>query len=148
MRTEHLLVWLTALLLSFALIAFGALFLLNPDNVLDRDTIGIVSISCGLFFLILVFFSSRRRYLLFKMGGLAIHERVLNHYVQQELKTFFPNKIVDCDVIVHRKGKVEILANIPYLSEEKLEEMETSVAASLSKYCGYKGPFLFNVSFS
>lgn len=152
MRTEHLLISLGALLISFFLIACGLFLLIFPEATFDFRTIGIASMSMGALLLLVFFLTSRRRYLLIKMGGVAIHERVVQHCAKEALQGLFPKQAIECDVIIMRKGKVEILANIPYLSEEKreqkLQEIETVLGATLLKYCGCKGSFIFNVSFS
>ncbi len=152
MRIEHLLFSLIALLLSFLFVFCGLFLLLFPDAVLNLKAIGITMLSLGVFLLLFFPLLVRRRYLLLKMGGVAIHERLVRHFAKESLQALFPNHTIDCDVILHKKGKVEILATIPYLSEmrreQKLEEIETHLSASLLKYCGCKDPFIFNVSFS
>jgi len=152
MRTEHLLISLIALLLSFLLLTGGVLLLIFPDAALDLQTIGIICMGVGALLLLVFSLASRRRYLLLKMGGVAIHERLVHHFAKETLEELFPKHHIDCDVILHKKGKVEILANIPYLSDErreqKLQEIETRLSAALLKYCGCKGSFIFNVSFS
>lgn len=152
MRIEQLLYSLVALLLSFFLLASGLLLLMYPDTVLNVRAIGIGSISIAVLLLLIFFFTSRRRYLLLKMGGVSVHERVVQHFAKQTLQELFPYQKIDCDVILHKKGKVEILANIPYLSdvrrEQKLREMETQLSATLLKYCGCEDAFILNVSFS
>ncbi len=153
MRAEQLLLSLVALLLSFSLLAGGLFLVLFPEAHLYLRVVGGLSLGIGALLLLLFYLTSRRRYLLIKMGGVAIHERLIRHYAQETLEELFPScETIDCDVIVHKKGKVEFLARIPYLSDtkraERLEEIETKLSALLVKYCGCKGPFIFNVSFS
>ncbi len=152
MRIEHLFLSLFALLLSFCLLFCGLFLLIFPEVVLDLRVIGAVFLSAGVLLLPIFTLASRRRYLLLKMGGVSIHEKLVRHFAKEALCALFPGQAVDCDVILHKKGKVEILAAIPYLSKErrdqKLEEIETKLSADLLKYCGCNGTFIFNVSFS
>lgn len=152
MRTEHLFFSLAGLLLSFILIGGGLFFILFPHVIFDLRSVGIFSVSLGVFLLLIFFLLSRRRYLLLKMGGVEINEKLLCRFAQDTLQNLFPLHSVECDLILHKKGKIEILAHIPYLSEErreeKLEEIESALSVALLKYCGWKGSFIFNVSFS
>ena len=151
MRIEHLFLSLIALFLSFCLISCGLFVWIFPDVLLDLRTIGIVFVSAGAVLFLVFFLMMRRRYLLLKMGGVSVHEKLVRRFAKDSLQELFPNQSVDCDVIFHKKGKIELLANIPYLSdekrEEKLEEIEARLSADFLKYCGCRDPFVFNVSF-
>lgn len=146
MRTEHLLLSLITLILGFLLIGGGLFFLLAPTMTLDFAKIGWISMGCGVLFLLLFSLFMQRRYLLIEMGGLEIHEKVVRHFAKETLEELFPGVSIDCDIIIHRKGKVEILANLPSLTNERLDEVETHLSATLLRYCGYKEAFLFNVN--
>ncbi|MCC5831909.1 MAG: hypothetical protein JJU12_02575 [Chlamydiales bacterium] len=151
MRIEHIVLSLIALFLSFCLIACGLLVLIFPEVTFDLRKVGIFCLSGGLLLLLVFALMMRRRYLLLKMGGAAVHEKLIRHFAKEAVQNLFPSQSVDCDVILHKKGKIEILANLPYLSdirrEEKLKEIEVKLSADLLKYCGCKDPFIFNVSF-
>lgn len=146
MRIEHLLLSFAALLLGALLIGGGLFFLLTPVTTLDFATMGWISTVCGVLLFLLFSIFMRRRYLLIEMGGVAIHEKLVRYFAKEALQELYPGILIDCDVILHRKGKIEILANIPSLTEEQLEAIETHLSAVLLKYCGYKEAFLFNVN--
>ncbi|MCH9627462.1 MAG: hypothetical protein S4CHLAM2_11020 [Chlamydiales bacterium] len=147
MRAEHLLITVSALLLSFFLYGLGIVLV-----VLHLHIWGLSAFVFGTLFLVLFYLASRRRYLLIQMGSVAIGERVIQKFAGDALQGLFPSQAIACEAIVHRKGKIEILATIPYLSEQrreqKLEEIETALSATFLKHCGWKGSFIFNVSFS
>lgn len=154
MRTREALFSLCALLFSLFLTALGLLLLLGARQPrfaqawreLPLTAFPLVS---GLFFLGaalflgLFFWCSRRRYLLIRMGG--GHElRVLEETIAQLVTA---DTATPCDVIVRKKEKIEILVDLPYGSEEKLGELETSIESLLAKQLGYKDAFYLNVSF-
>ncbi len=147
MRAEHLLITVSALLLSFFLYGIGTLLI-----AFELLAWGLVSFLFGTLFLFLFYLVSRRRYMLIRMGSVAIDEKVIRQFAEDALQGLFPNQKIACEAIVHTKGKIEILADIPYLSEQrreqKLEEIETALCTTLLKHCGWKGTFIFNVSFS
>ena len=147
MRIERHLISVVALFLALLLIAGGVCLLFFPEIQLNYRAVGTVALGCGALLLCFFYLTFRRRYYLVKMGGAAIHDSLLAHYAREVLQEVFPHRELDCDVIVHKKS-IEILANIPYLSDERLKSVETLLAATLLKYCGYKGQFIFNVSFS
>jgi len=152
MRTEHLLISLAALVLSFLLCGVGFFLFFFPEAIVNVRLWGLIFFSFGVALLATFSLLTRRRYLLIKMGGVSIHEKLLRHFASETLRELFPHHKIACDVTVHRKGRVEIMAQIPYLSEErqeqKLEEIEQALSAAFLKYCGWKEPFIFNVSFS
>ncbi|MEZ5315570.1 MAG: hypothetical protein R3E91_05130 [Chlamydiales bacterium] len=150
MRIERILISLTALFLSCFLIVFGFLLWAFPEILIDLESVGVFFLSLGFLLLLLFLFLMRRRYLLLKMGGVSIDERLVVHFVKEVLKELFPKSKVDCDVILHKHQKMEILANIPYLSEEscepQLEEIETRLSAELLKHFGLNYAFIFNLN--
>lgn len=152
MRTEHLVFSLCALLFCTFLIGCGLFFLFITEPLLNPRMLGLFFCCSGAFLLLIFFFLSKRRFLLLQMGGVSVHECVLRAFAYQTLQELFPSSEVACEVIIHKKRKVEILANIPYLSEKnrehKLREIETHLTTALLKQCGWKEPFIFNVSFT
>lgn len=144
MRLEHILISLMALVIGFGLIALGVWLFLNASPF------GFTFLILGGTLLLLFSFLSRRRYVLIQMGGAAIQDRVIAHFATKCLQNLFPSQKITCDVVVHRKGKIEIRATLPTIDENEREEtfleIETKLAIMLAENCGIKDPFLFNVS--
>ncbi len=165
MKRQHLLISLLGLLLGFLMICGGLfLFLIRylPNlelairalilNHQERlSYFGLCLFLSGLLFLAALFRLSRRRYFLLKMGGVSIEDRVLAHFAEESLQKFFPGQSVACEVFGRAQGKIEIMANIPPLSESSrehiLNEIERVLVLTLKKQCQYDGEFVFNVSF-
>jgi len=164
MRAEHLLISLVGLLLGFFLIFCGVILFLVPfvphlAQVAQAITLhhlnglsyfGLTLLFLGLFFLTLLVWLNRRRYLLFKMGGVSIEDRLIAHFARETLQKLFPGQRIECDVVVKRKKRIEILANIPILGdgeEERLRDVEKVLAAILKKQCQYDREFILNVSY-
>ncbi|NGX61569.1 MAG: hypothetical protein K940chlam9_01056 [Chlamydiae bacterium] len=149
-RKEQLFLSLVALLMGFSLLFGGIFCLLFPAFVIDKlALVGGICLGAGTLLLILFTFLSRRRYFLLKMGEVAIHEALITEYAKTCLDEIFPNRKGRCEVVVRRDQTVEILAKLPYLSEEgmekSLEEVEKKLTTALQKNCGYTRPFIFNV---
>lgn len=93
----------------------------------------------------------RRRYLLVKMGGMEIQDKVLAQVAHKSIASFFPGMEVSCSARIYRKKKVEIVANLPYVTFEEQEQMLTNIEQKLANtfahQCGLTREFLFNVSF-
>lgn len=164
MRSEHLLFSLIGLVFCALLFAIGCFFFLIPyvptvevifKNLINGETplISNVGIACMLFsvFILSCFaLLSRRRYLLVRMGGVSIHQRVVREIATLSLAEIFPESFIECEALIKRKGKIEILANVGDLAENreiKLETIERTLAAAFLK-CGIDKEFLLNVRFS
>ncbi|MCH9609413.1 MAG: hypothetical protein S4CHLAM45_05540 [Chlamydiales bacterium] len=158
MRLESTLISLIALLLG-TLLFFTGLFLVIPFFQLNLVSyLGGHLVSLGV---LLIFFSMillscftllcKRRYLLVKMGGVSIQDRVFAEVARMSIAPFFPGKEVNCRSVIHGKRKVEILANLPYVKIEEqemtLEKIEKTLALTLARRCGLTSEFLLNVSF-
>lgn len=106
----------------------------------------------GCLLLTLFFFLSRRRYILIQMGGTSVQDRVIAHFARKCLQSLFPSQKVACDVVIHRKGKIEILAAIPPIAEGEEErtfnDIEAALSVVLAENCGIKAPFLLNLSYN
>jgi|GEM_PF-6086226 len=166
MKKQQLLNSLVGLLLGFFMLASGAFFfltryvlsfelalrslVLNHLHALSNS--GLIVFFCGCLFLFLLARLNRRTYLLLKMGGVSVEDRLIAHFAQKNLQKFFPDQLVECEVVARAKGKIEILANLPYLANHKKEhiltEIERVLVSTLRKQCQYEKDFLFNVSFS
>ena len=165
MRTEHLLISLVGLCLAF-LMLFGGIFLFfSPYVPLFERTLhslffqhlmGVSYFGLALFFLGVMFLSmlvwlNRRRYLLLKMGTVSVEDRLIAHFAKTSLQTLFPDQPIECDVIVKKKKKLEILANVPFVQEEDQErtfkEIERVLVSVLQKQCQYDRDFTLNVNF-
>ncbi len=106
---------------------------------------GLVFMFTGLIFLTLLYFLSRRRYLRLRVEGVSIDKRAIEQVVDRALQPIFPGTVVATDVIVRGKRKLEILADIPYPSEEKMTVIENTLKESLSTQLGYHDGFTFNI---
>jgi hypothetical protein len=166
MRTEHLLISLVGLLLGFILLFVGVFLFFVPyfesflqilkqlitHHLAEISYLGSAIFFLGIVLLFLLLWLNRRRYLLIKMGTVSLQDRLIAYYAKESLQNLFPGQAVDCDVIVKRKKKVEILANLPFVEEENqentLKEIEKELVAILHKQCQYDREFILNVSFS
>lgn len=153
-------IFLTALLITAGTALFlmpyipmfsKKIILLLDSNALFLSRIGLSFIFLGLLFAVCIYLFSKRRYLLIKMGGFSIQDSVINEIVKDSIQNLFPSQNFVCDVFVRKKSKVEILADLPYVSFEKqesiLKDIESKVKNSLAKICGFDREFLLNVSF-
>ena len=166
MKHQHLLISLMGLLLGFVMVCSGIfLFLARYVPVIELairslffnhltglSYCGLVLFFCGVLFLIAIARLSRRRYFLLKMGGVSMEDRLLAHFAQESIQKFFPDKSIACEVVARTSGKIEIMANLPFLAEEQREhiltEIERVLVLTLRKQCQYDQSFIFNVSFS
>ncbi|MFN0064610.1 MAG: hypothetical protein ACKVOH_00050 [Chlamydiales bacterium] len=165
MRIESIVISMISLLLGGILLLLGTFFvaapyyplfchkmsllLAEPGRVVVE--IGVVFLLLSLLLLTAFYGLNKRRYLLIRMGECAIHENVLSELAKRSLAEIFPAQDVFCDVIVKRKGRVEILANIPYVRKENqketLQQIEAKLSKTMASQCGFYKEFLFNVSF-
>lgn len=166
MRTEHLFLSLLGLAVGFMLVFAGFLLFLPPfipfyakflQALVEQHLTGISYFGLSLFFLGVLFLTlfnllNQRRYLLIKMGGFTVKDRVVAHFAKETLEKLFPGQGVDCSVIIRNKRRIEILANIPHVEEKDrestLQGIENALADVLQKQFHYDHEFLFNVSFS
>lgn len=129
-----------------------SLRVLVNQHMAEVSYLGLASFFLGVVFLSLLIWLNRRRYFLFAMGTVSVQDRLIAYYAKESLQSLFPGQAVECDVIVKRKKKIEILANIPLVAEEKqestLREVEQALISMLHKYCQYEREFILNVSFS
>ncbi len=76
---------------------------------------------------------------------LALLRRMVGLY----WKGRFPEKILSTDVLLHGEKKVEVVVEVPEMSEGEeqvlMERVEEEVGALLEKQLGYCGEFLFTV---
>lgn len=165
MRSDKLVVALVGLLLGMTLVFLGVFLLLTPfipifahatvelivSHLRIVSLVGLFFFCMGVFFLMLCAFLSRRRYLLLQMGGAAVEDCLIQQLAKQGLVKLFPNQPITCDVVIHKRQKVEIFANIPYVSEEKqkqtFEQIEAHLTTVLRRQCQLKKEFIFNVGF-
>lgn len=166
MRTEHLLSSLLGLCLCFLMLLVGIFLFLIPylpgcaealrilvvHHMHGISFCGLALSASGAVILVFLVWLNRRRYLLLKMGGVSVGDRLLAHYAKESLQTLFPGKLIDCDVVVRRKKKIEIMVNLPFVAEQKQErtlaDIEERLSALLLKQCQYDRSFILNVSFS
>lgn len=166
MKTQHLLISLVGLLLGFVMVCGGIfIFLVRFVPAIElslRSLIlhhlaglsycGLALLFCGVLFLTALARLSRRRYFLLKMGGVSVEDRLLAHFAEESLQKFFPDQAVACEVLSRAHGKIEIMANIPYLAEKRrdhiLSEIERILILTLRKQCQYERDFILNVSFT
>ncbi len=166
MKSQHLLISLVGLLLGFAMVCLGiflflaryvpaielALRSLFLNHLKEFSYCGLALFFCGVLFLVALARLSRRRYFLLKMGGVSIEDRLLAHFAQESIQKFFPDKSIACEVLARTNGKIEIMANLPFLAEQQREhilaEIERVLVLTLRKQCQYEQGFIFNVSFS
>lgn len=163
MRSEQLLISLLGLLLGFVLIFLGGVLFFIPSLSLQELSqvalhfkipliyLPFFPVIVGTLILAACFRLNRRRYLLCKMGGFSVEDRLVAYFIEEKLQQMFPGKKVECDVLIKGKEKVEILANIPYVSEknrqEIFEKIEVLLSALLRKQCHFQKDFIFNVGF-
>lgn len=156
MRIEHIFLTLLALLLGFTLILTGGFLLLAQfDSTvkhfltqIDLYSLGMGLLGFGVLWLALFAWFSRRRTIKILMGGCQMHEKIYKEVVLQTLRPLFPNDSIDCEVVICRKGKLEIFAALPHFleDEEKAQEVESSLVSNLFK-CGYDREFLLTLQY-
>ena len=165
MKSAHLFVSLIGLFLGFFLIFAGIFLFAAPyipalssalrslviNHLESLSTFGLILLFMGALTLTLLMLLNRRRYFLLKMGGVSVEDSLISHFAQESVQKFFPDQTVECDVIVKRGGKLEILANIPHLPEETksqtLHAIEKELTVLLLKQCQYTRDFTLNLSF-
>lgn len=156
MKTRDIVISLIGLLISFLLMGGGFFFLLpslHPILSSFLSTIGLGMMGVGFILLVSLYTLSRRRYLLIRMGGVSVHRQIIGLLLQEKLHELFPEKEVQCEVEIHKKGKVEVFAKIPYFLDEhererKLHNLELVLTRTLAKEFDMEKEFIFNVSFT
>ena len=166
MRAEHLVTSILGLLFSFFLLIGGFLLFLPPfiptwasalqtlflNHLTGVSYFGLTLLFLGVFFLTLFAWLNRRSYLLLKMGGVSVKDQLVAHFAKTSIEKLFPGQAVECDVIVRKKKRVEILANLPFVEEKEqegtLRTIEKELVVVLLKQCQYDQEFTLNVSFS
>ncbi len=145
MSGSKLLFSLVALLFSFFVIAIGLVLLFLPHlgRVIQSYSSGIGStlLVVGVLLLFAFYKMCRPSRLLLRMGGayqLKVENSVIQQLVEKELK-------VECKINILKKGTIEILADMPYLSEERLEKIEEDLTLLFVRELGYPREFVLNV---
>ncbi len=128
------------------MIAVGLVLLFLPHlgHVIQSyaSGIGATLLIVGALLLFTFYRMCRPSRLLLKMGGayqLKVESSVIQQLVEKELK-------MECKINILRKGTIEILADMPYLSEEHLEKIEEDLTLLFVRELGYPREFILNVT--
>ena len=128
------------------MIAVGLVLLFLPHlgHVIQSyaSGIGATLLIVGALLLFTFYRMCRPSRLLLKMGGayqLKVESSVIQQLVEKELK-------MECKINILRKGTIEILADMPYLSEEHLEKIEEDLTLLFVRELGYPREFIFSVA--
>jgi hypothetical protein len=164
MKPANLFVSLMGLLLGFFMISAGLFLFLVPyvpnatavarsiviHHLSGLSYFGFALSFFGIFFLTIFAGLNRRRYFLFEMGGISVDADIVACHLKAGMEKFFIDKKIDCSVLIKKKGRLEVFANLPKLtsSNEKnvLFEIEKELCAILKTQFHYEHTFIFNVS--
>lgn len=134
---------LTALFFSLLMAGMGVMLFFYPPLLQTfAHGFGLLFLSASIFLLFAFYFLCRGQYLRVQMGGrhlLKISRAVIEQLVEKKLQ-------VPCDVVFQGGKKIEISAQLPYLSQKTLEKLERELTVLLSQYCGYEKEFIVNLS--
>lgn len=159
MRKAHLLFSCVHLLISLLSVLLGSfiLFLRYSDSLqllLQHHSpfllkFGTTLIVLGVTLFTLLFILNRNRYYQVKMTTYSVDEKLLRTFLTDYWKKQFP-KQTSPDVLVHAKKRLEILAELPRITdpeenEELLNRLEKDLGSQLTKTFGYTGDFQLTV---
>ncbi len=161
MRTSHLIFSAIQFLVTLTVLLAGAFFILIPyaptmqsylgDFFLGEappiQKLGIVIFGFGALCFFVLFRLNRTTYLELHMKGCRAHaeEGLVKGYVDRYLHELFPNDPVDSDVVVLKKNRLEVIANLPTLREDLLEKIQHDLGLLFYRQFGYSKDFCLKV---
>jgi hypothetical protein len=124
------------------------------DNSFTLFAWGLLVFTLGFLLLASFYVIDRKQFLQVKMGGVERHtiieEGLIKDYIENYWSALFPNSPTKCLVIVHPDQKLELIVNLPTMSDQEcqavLKRIEKEVSHLLAHKLGYLNDFILTLT--